>query len=294
MSVLVIGFWLTGFCSCFAPCVQYLVADEPEKKDAEKSEAKERKARYLKWMREYSEGTTIRLASPGPGTEPTAELVAQPIFRYSGDVYADDATLWVWTHNARPVAFQKVEVNNIGGSPKWTICFGSAFEDLLDVSWPGDRRFAARAPGVKFRPIPEAAAPSDKAKTRTAQIKSLKDRFTGQIAGWGPKGRIEYDLRPIPTPIFEYADPVSKMPLGAVFSLVNHEGGELTPVFLLSIEARTDSDGKLRWEYASRRLTIWKANLKLDDTEVVSLPLVDVDDQVHDDWTFYMLVRSFD
>ncbi len=164
---------------------------------------------------------------------------------------------------------------------------------MLDVRWQGDRQFSTRAPGVTFLPIPKAAPPAETARTRTAQLKTLKDRFTGRVTGWGPKGKIDYNLRPIPTPIFEYADPVTKLPRGAVFSLVNHEGGELTPVFLLLIEVRNDGDGKLRWEYASRRMTIWSAILRMDDVQVSSLPLVDIEDQVHDDWTFYLLERNF-
>jgi hypothetical protein len=268
-------------------------ADDPTTK-VEQQEAKARKARYSSWMREYSEETAIELVDADPESDRKVKLVPQPIFRYSSDVFADDATLWVWTHHDRPIAFQKVEVNNIGGKPKWTICFGSTYEGLFEVRWPGERRFKARAPGVAFRPIPDAAPPGGNAKTRTAQLKGLKDRFTGHVAGWGPKGRIEYDLDCLPKPLFEYADPVAKLPLGAVFSLVNHDGGNLTPIFLLLVEARPDRDGKLRWEYAFRRLTIWSARLRLDQTEVANLPLVEVDDQIHDDWTFYFLDRDFE
>jgi len=245
-------------------------------------------------MRDYSEGTTIELADADRGNDAKVKLVPQPIFRYSSDVFADDAMLWVWTHRERPIAFQKVEVNNIGGKPKWTICFGSTYEGLFDVSWPSDRRFTARTPGVKFQPIPDAPRPADNVKTRTAQLKALKDRFTGHVAGWGPKGRIDYDLECLPKPLFEYADPASKLPQGAVFSLVNHDGGNLTPIFLLLLEARPDRDAKLRWEFAFRRLTIWSARLRLDKTEVANLPLVEVDDQIHDDWTFYFLDRAFE
>lgn len=269
-------------------------ADEP-KVDEEKKAAKERKERYEKWMREYSEGTTINLVGEGKEAGQTAKLAAQPVFRYSGDnIFADNATLWVWTHDARPVAFQKIEVNNIGGQQQWTICFGSVYEGLFDVHWPSGRHFSSRAPGVEFRPIPEAAAPSDDAKARTRQLKKLKDRFTGRVDGHGPRGVIKYDLKPLPTPIFEYADPKTGLPLGAVFSLVNHDKGELNPVFLLLLEAKSDGDGKLRWEYAARRLTIWSARLLLDEKEVFSLPIVQINDQVHDDWTFYMLPRDFE
>lgn len=159
--------------------------------NAEKQAAQERKGKYETWMREFAEGMRIRIQSPD-AIENEAKVVARPIFRYSGDnIHADDATLWVWTHQARPVAFQKIEVNNIP-------------------------------------------------------------------------------------------------------HMVNHERVELNPILLLLIEARRAPDGKLRWEYASRRLGIWSATLKLDGEKVSFAPVVAMTDQVQDDWTFYFMPREFD
>lgn len=265
--------------------------------DADKQAAQERKEKYETWMREFAEGTRIRIRSPGV-TENEAQVVARPIFRYSGDnIHADDATLWVWTHRARPVAFQKIEVNNIPhilNGRSWTICFGSTCDSLFDVTWPGGRKYSTRVPGAVFRPVPDAAAPADLAKTRNRQLKSLKDRFTGYTHGPAPKGPADYELKPLPTPVFEYDDPESKLPLGAVFNMVNHERGELNPILLLLIEARRAPDGKLRWEYASRRLGMWSATLKLDGEKVSFAPVVAMTDPIQDDWTFYFIPRDFD
>jgi hypothetical protein len=265
--------------------------------DAEKKEALERKERYEKWMREFAEGMRIRIRSPDV-TENEAKVVARPIFRYSGDnIHADDATLWVWTYKARPVAFQKIEVNNIPhilNGRSWTISFGSTCESLFDVTWPGGREYSTRVPGAVFRPVPDAAPPADDARTRSRQLKSLKDRFTGYTLGPAPKGPADYELKPLPTPVFEYDDPASKLPLGAVFNMVNHDRGELNPILLLLLEARLDPDGNLRWEYASRRLGMWSATLKLDGEKVSFVPVVRMSDQIQDDWTFYFMPRDFD
>jgi hypothetical protein len=269
-------------------------ADEAER---QKKEAKERKDRYEKWMLEFAEGTTIRLRRPDNG-EHLAKLVATPVFRYSGDnIHADDATLWVWTYEGRPVAFEKLEVNNIPhilDGRNWTVCFGSVCENLFDVQWPGGRRYSSAAPGVEFRPIPDAPSPAVKAKQRTRQLRNLKDRFTGATFGPTPQGTADYDLKPLPTPVFEYADPESKLPRGAVFNLVNHERGELNPVLLLLLEARPDEAGNLRWKYASRRLGIWSTSLRLDGQEASYSPIVRMSDEVQKDWTFYFLPRDFD
>lgn len=270
------------------------LADDAE---AEKKAAQELKEKYEKWMREFAEGVRIRIRSPD-AAENQAKVVARPIFRYSGDnIHADDATLWVWTFQSRPVAFQKIEVNNIPhilDGRSWTICFGSTCENLFDVTWPGGRKYSTRIPGAVFRPIPSAAAPADDARTRSRQLKSLKDRFTGYTLGPAPKGPADYELKPLPTPIFDYDDPESKLPLGAVFNMVNHERGELNPILLLLIEARQGPDGKLGWHYASRRLGMWSATLKLDGEKVSFSPVVAMSDQIQDDWTFYFMARDFD
>ena len=119
--------------------------------DAEKQAAQARKERYMNWMRNYAETTTIRLAPDDGEAEQTAKLVPNPVFRYSDELRQyPDATLWVWTHGARPVAFQKIEVNNNGGQ-LWMICFASLSEGLLNVQWPGGRVYSARTPGQGLR-----------------------------------------------------------------------------------------------------------------------------------------------
>jgi hypothetical protein len=111
-----------------------------------------------------------------------AELVPKPVFRYSDEERAiPDATLWVWTRDARPIAFQKVEGNNHGGGQMWTICFASLSEGLVDVRWRGTHQFAARKPGVAFKPLPGAEPPAATSRARTTQIKAVKDRFTARL-----------------------------------------------------------------------------------------------------------------
>jgi hypothetical protein len=82
----------------------------------QKREAQERKERYTTWMRNFAEETAIRLPGRGDEKPQLAELVPNPVIRYSDEErFIPDATMWVWTRNARPVAFQKVE-GNIGAA----------------------------------------------------------------------------------------------------------------------------------------------------------------------------------
>lgn len=256
--------------------------------NAVKQAAKDRKEKFTQWMRTYAEKTEIRLKDDPEAKEPAIELVPNPVFRYSDEErLIPDATLWVWTRDARPVALQKVEGNNYGGDKAWTICFASLAEELIDVRWPSGRRYAAQKPGVTFTPFPRAEAPAATTRARTAQIKALKDRFTGRlnIDGEGNNGA---ETRTMVKPIFEYADPKSKLPLGAIFGMTSTG---TNPDLLLLIEARADGDGNLRWEYAHARMTSAALRLSLDDSEIWTES--GVRDGVFDNWTYYFLPREF-
>jgi hypothetical protein len=255
--------------------------------DAEKQEAQARKERYTNWMRTYAEGTNIRLQSQGDEEEQSAKLVPNPVFRYSDEQRAiPDATLWVWTQNARPVAFQKVEGNN-QGSPKWTICFASLSEGLLQVRWPGAREYASRKPGVHFDPIPRAEPPAATARARTVQLRAIKDRFAGRLSV-NNDGTGGAETRTIAKPIFEYSDPETKLPLGAIFGMTSTG---TNPDLLLLIEARRDDEGKPRWEYAHARMTSASLRVRLDDAEIWAEE--DLPNRAFDNWTYFFLAREF-
>jgi hypothetical protein len=264
------------------------VADPED--DLARKEAKEQKERYTRWMQNYAESTTIRVTDAKGDKEQDAKLVSHPVIRYRDPIIADDATLWLWTVDSRPVALQKIEVNNNGGGQKWTICFASVAQGIVTAQWPGDRRYASTAPGLKFRPIPEAKPPSNNPKFRMAQIKTLKTRFTG-LVGYTVERNEGIELTPMTTPLFDYSDPESKLPLGAIFCLVD-EKGVRNPGVLLFIEARPDDDGKWRWEFACAKLGKAGAKWRLDGDEVLMIPAVRTG-QVFDNWTFFVMPRDF-
>jgi hypothetical protein len=272
----------------FAPPTRGARADDAQN-DTEKQAAQERKDRYTNWMRTYAEGTRIKLQRKDDDEEEQlAELVPHPVFRYSDEERAiPDATLWVWTRNARPVAFQKVEGNNHGGGQQWTICFASLSEGLINVDWPLGRKYAARKPGVTFSPIPRAEAPADNSRARVAQLKALKERFTGRLNVDG-EGKGGAETRTMAKPIFAYFDPDSKLPLGAIFGMTSTG---TNPDLLLLIEARRDGDGKLRWEYAHARMTSNSVRVRLDDVDVWGEE--GVSSAAFENWIFFFLRRDF-
>jgi hypothetical protein len=258
--------------------------------DSEKQAAQARKELFTNWMRNFAESTVIRLAAENNQPELTAKLNPNPVFRYSDEErLIPDATLWVWERDGRPVAFQKVEGNN-QGSPKWTICFASLCEGLLKVQWTTIRReYAARTPGVTFKPIPKADPPPESARARTVQLRALKDRFSGRL-GVNDEGQGGAETRTVSKPLFEYADPESKLPMGAIFGM---SSTGTNPDLLLLIEARRDGEGPWRWEYATARMTSASVRIRLDDDEIRAEGFAPIQNAVFDNWTFYFLSRDF-
>lgn len=266
-------------------------ADEPpdeSKQNSEEAEQRARKERYTKWMKSYADETKVVLAKKKDENEQLAELVPNAVFRYSDELrFIPDATLWVWTHDHRPVAFQKVEGNNHGGGQMWTICFASLSEELISVRWPTRRTFTATKPGVTFQQIPMSDAPASNLRGRSVQLKALKERFSARL-NVDKEGKHGDETRTMAKPLFEYSDPVSKLPLGAIFGM---SATGTNPDLLLLIEARNDSEGKPRWECAYARMTSNSLRIRLDDAEIWTEE--DAQSAAYENWIYYFMRRDF-
>jgi hypothetical protein len=239
-------------------------------------------------MKEYAEKTEVLTPVAADGSQPKATPVPQPIFRYSDEEHRiPDATLWCWTHNNRPVAFQKVEGNNFGGGRQWTVCFASLSEGLITVHWPEGRKHAMTKPGLVFRPIPEAEAPSPNPRLRSVQIRAMKDRFSSRMGN--SDGSSNSESRTIPKPLFEYADPDTKLPIGAAFGMTSTG---TNPNVILVIEARTTATGETRWEYAHARMTGSSVQFRYDDQILWTEKGTSSGDKGN--WIYFFLARSFE
>ena len=92
--------------------------------DTAKAEVVQQAEALYKWTRKYAQDTHVTVLNKGDGE--AAELRAEPVMRYSDQPrFIADATLWVWSLRGRPVAIQKVEVNDTTATPLWTVCFAA-------------------------------------------------------------------------------------------------------------------------------------------------------------------------
>lgn len=255
----------------------------PDEKETQGNKQKERTEKLLKWTREFVKETRVAVRSGG--TEQLGELKAEPVMRYSDEPrFISDATLWVWTLDSRPIAIQKVEVNDLVAVPLWTICFGSFAETNIEVTWSSGHTFKSKEPGWAFEPIPEAEPPAVRAAARSLQMRALSRRFSGYVSPVTQKSKVE--MRLLPKPIYEYSDPETKLPIGAVFSLASNG---TNPTIFLAIEARRDSEGRLGWYHAHTRMTSDTGALRLDDKTTWEFQEVK-----HENWLHFFLRRNID
>ena len=87
-------------------------------------------------------------------------------------------------------------------------------------------------------------------------------------------------------PIFEYSDPTTKLPVGAIFGLASNG---TNPTLLVAIEARQNRDGQLGWAHAHSRLTSEGGHLKLGDTTIWEFEAKPPPPQDLDNWTYFFL-----
>ncbi|TXT33790.1 MAG: hypothetical protein FD138_1793 [Planctomycetota bacterium] len=277
--------WRWSVCvTCLFALVSFAAGqDQTSEKDARTAKQKERTEKLLKWTREFVKET--RVAVRGDGREQLGELKAEPVMRYSDEPrFISDATLWVWSVNSRPVAIQKVEVNDLVAVPLWTICFGSFAETNVEVKWSSGHTFQSKEPGWSFEPIADAEAPAERAAARSLQMRALSRRFAGHVVPVTQKSKVE--MRLLPKPIYEYSDPETKLPLGAVFSLASNG---TNPTIFLAIEARRDKEGRLGWFHAHTRMTSDPGELRLDDKLIWEFREVR-----HENWVHFFLRRDIE
>jgi hypothetical protein len=259
------------------------VADDKVADD--KAARVERRAEFLKQMRAIAEASEVTFAD----TKRPAQLITSPVFRYDDQPRRFlDATMWIWTDGVRPVACQKVEArrHTETDKPEWGYCFTSLAEQNIAARWSTGKNWNSREAGIAFQPVPGASAPAATSAARKRQLRDLAREFSARLL-IDPRIESTAEMRVLPTPIFEYADPKTKLQLGAVFGF---EANGTNPDLLMLIEAR--GDDKPAWHFAPARMTNGGVTLKIRDQTVWECPFVDVGEGPFANWLFFYSSRE--
>lgn len=228
------------------------------------------RAKLLAQMRELAGQSVVTFVDDAAGGQP--RLVDKPVFRYDDQPRRFiDATVWVWTHEGRPVALEKIEarVNARTGVSEWGYCFTSLASQRLRVAWDENRSYQSREPGLRFLPVPDAPAVAEKSFARRRQLRELARNFTVRILT-NPDTNNSQEMRLLATPLLEYDEVGGTVPKGAVFAFSTNG---TNPDFVLVLESRPKA-GELAWHYAAARLTTGGLTVKHLDRVVWEVPFI--------------------
>ena len=239
------------------------------------------------WSRcaRLAESTAVEYTS-GSGR---LRLVPEPVFRYDDQPRRFiDATMWIWTDGGRPVACQKVEAKYefIKGDPLWGYCFTSLSPDKLKASWT-DRNYQSTEAGIAWQSFADSPAPASGNTLRKRQLRELARGFAGRILQ-NPRTGDSSEMRLFTTPIFEYADPATKLLIGSVFGF---ETNGTNPDLLVLIEARGSAE-KSEWQFAPARMTTGGITLNYRDRKVWEAPFVGPREGPFANWLFFQTPRT--
>lgn len=228
------------------------------------------RARLLEQMRGLASQSVVEFVDDRAGGQP--QFVDKPVFRYDDQPRRFiDATVWVWTHAGRPVAFQKIEAreNVDTGAPQWGFCFTSLASQRIRVAWPVDRVYQSREPGIRFLPLPDAPAVATLNSARRRQLRELARNFTARILTNPDTGNSQ-QMRLLTTPLLEYDEQGTKAPQGAVFAFSTNG---TNPDLILILEAQPTAGG-LGWHYAAARMTSGGLTVKHLDRTIWEVPFI--------------------
>ncbi len=247
----------------------------------------EPRARLLEQMRGRADQTRVRLVRD----DRTATMVANPVFRYDDQPrHFIDATMWVWTDGGRPVAFQKIEavVHADTGQSLWGYCFTSLANQPLAVTWGDARPYATTAAGLGLQRLPVTLEPPAMTATaRKLQMNRLSRGFSARIL-LNPRTNDSSEMRLLPKAIYEFSDPESKQPLGAVYGFSSNG---TNPDLLVMLQVITDGDRAV-WQFAPVRMTTGGLKLRFEDEPVWEAEFVSPHAGPFPTWTFFRTARD--
>jgi hypothetical protein len=244
-----------------------------------------RRTKLLGEMRSLAEQTAVKFASSA--NQP--KLIEQPVFRYDDQPRRFiDATMWIWTDGGRPVACQKIEakLEFNTGEPLWGYCFTSLSTEKLEVQWI-DRNYRTTEPGIDFKPLAGAPVPAAGNTQRKRQSRELARGFAGRILQ-NPRTGDSSEMRLLPTPIFEYAEPQTNVLRGAVFGF---ETNGTNPDLLVLLEVN-GSPEKREWQFAPARMTTGGITLNYHGAKVWEAPFVSPNEGPFANWLFFRTPRT--
>ena len=216
-----------------------------------------------------SVAASYRFALDGDRSGPL-RLGADPSFRMGRQGADDvlDGALFFWSaDHGRPEAvvqiFQVKNRDDSGGH--WVQEFISLSPGTFTSDRGGKPNWSPRAPGVAFKPIPDADVPGETAAQRARQMRELVGDFKVSDLF---KDKQWSELRLLPTPVARYGKAGSGVLDGSLFAFALGTD----PEAFVFLEARETPDGST-WHYAFAPMSCFDLKGSLKGEVVWQVPL---------------------
>jgi hypothetical protein len=238
---------------------------------ATKDEATKDKASNKKAVTEHWLGVSDKLAkdyvfSPASATDSPFVLHDKAIFRHTQTVRGDDiGSVFLWKEaSGRPAVIGVIFAWSQGRIRNVMHEFHSLHRQGVTMDLPGRKSWTTQQPGLEWLPFPKADAPDASPLKRKLQAKALSRRVSANATD---PAKSRWELRLVPTPIYEYAIADEGVDYGGVFSLCQGTDTEL----LVLVEARKMAD-KSEWYYAFAPFTDYQLAVSIDEEKVWQSP----------------------
>lgn len=247
-----------------------LLIGQNQPADSKNGESDAEKEQVERWMQRYAdEATGYQFEVAG---DPPVELEfrSQSTLRWMNPVVAGVTTahgrLYVWTADGCPEVigsiFSFIDARRPDRSKRLLV---DEFHSLSERALAGSRKSAeakfwkTEKPGVQFKAIDDAPAPSDSAVTRLSQMRELSRQFSAKFEehdAWS-------ELRLLAQPIYRFESRREDILDGGLFAFVTGTDPEI----ILVLEARRAGTA-FAWHYGLARFTHLPLRVSHGETEV--------------------------
>ena len=202
-------------------------------------------------------------------------LVETPIFRYSDELRdIENAGIWLWTIQNRPVAALKVERYKEGRFQiPWLYCFASLSQDLVRAKWEDAATFESRKPGITWQTLTDK--PAQTRAARMIQMRELARQFSVELIK-DAENRERTQMRLLSQPVYRYEESTEVLD-GAIFGFT---GTGTNPDLLLLLDLPPKGD----WRFGAAGMTAEGLRIKRKDSIVLEIPHTVGKGNVFENW----------
>jgi len=210
----------------------------------------------------------VDLVLSRPAGEEEFPLKAEAVLLYSNpekETGTSDGATFLWLDGKRPVAAVSFSIRRPENRAYRQLTSFSA--KPLVCGRPGTASWSPKRGGLLNQSLAGTAPPAESGVQRLVQMRSLARRFSA--ACYDHQTDTPNPLRLLTSPLYRFEDTENGIIDGALFGYVVSTDPEL---FLL-LEAVRDAKGDAaQWRYSLARMSSLKETVRLDDTEIWSVP----------------------